>query len=83
MDKPLEDIILLSIRGWVLTFPAGFYLNLPYFACCGLLMGITYYLAYVLPLHYTDCTGYTWDASDWGELFIGFILGFFVCICCI
>lgn len=83
MNEPLKDVLCLTLRGWVLTFPAGRYLELHDFASCGLLMGIIYYIPYRFPLHYTDCTGYTWDASDWGELFFGFILGLFICLNCI
>lgn len=83
MKNPIEDILCLTLRGWLLTFPAGFVTDLNLFGSSGLLMGITYYLCYKLPLRYEDQDGYVWVGSDWGELFFGFILGFFICLDCI
>lgn len=82
MEKPEHDIMCLTARGWVLTFPAGYVTELNLFGSSGLLMGIVYYTCYHLPLHHRQKDGYVWVGSDWGELFFGVILGFFICLNC-
>lgn len=82
MVNPAYDILCLTARGWVLTFPAGYVCDLNLFAPCGLLMGVVYYLSYHLPFVHQDPDGYVWIGSDWGELFFGILLGTFICINC-
>jgi len=78
MKNPLRDSIILTLRGLLLTFSAGFIIGFYAFAFSGLLMGIVYFISYHLPLHYKQRDGYEWNGSDWGELFFGGILGLFM-----
>jgi len=78
MKNPKVDIPHLSLRGLILTFPAGFLLGLWPFAFCGILMGTTYYYTWKYAPYYKDCSGYVWSGSDWGELIFGVILGSFL-----
>lgn len=80
MKNPLTDIPLLSLRGLVVTFPAGFFLASPTYSYCGLSMGIIYFLTWRYPPYYKDCTGYVWNGSDWGEFVFGALLGYFILI---
>lgn len=80
MTNPVNDIYCLTLRGLVLTAPAGFISGLYLFGFSGAFMGITYWIAYQLPLHYQQKCGYKWCGSDWGELFFGGVLGLFVCL---
>jgi len=78
MENPIKDTLMLTIRGLILTFPAGFFIGFYKFALSGLLMGVIYLISYHLPLHYRQRDGYVWDGSDWGELFFGANLGLFI-----
>lgn len=78
MLKPLRDIICLTIRGFILTFPAGYYLDILPFAICGLGMGLIYYLSWHIHPSHTDPNGYVWNGSDWGEIYFGVWLGLFI-----
>lgn len=78
MNNQLRDTFMLTIRGVILTFPAGGLIGLIPFAFSGLLMGIIYLISHHLPLHYKQRDGYEWNGSDWGELFFGTSLGLFI-----
>lgn len=78
MLKPIRDITLLSLRGLLITFPAGLMLGYRHFAFCGLLMGIIYFISWKVKLHHVDPNGYEWNGSDWGELFFGYNLGLWI-----
>lgn len=78
MENPERDIPILTLRGLLLTTPAGFVCELYLFGFSGALMGIIYWISYQLPFHYRQKDGYEWVGSDWGELIFGGVLGFFV-----
>jgi len=75
MKKPARDVILLTLRGLVLTAPGGYVAHLYIFGFTGALMGIAYYIAYKVPWDFEEENGYVWNGSDWGELIFGGILG--------
>lgn len=75
MQKPWRDITMLTLRGLVLSAPAGYIAHLYIFGFSGALMGITYYLAYQVNWDFEQEDGYKWNGSDWGELLFGGVLG--------
>lgn len=78
MKTPLVDIYVMSLRGLIITLPAGLSCGLYKFAFCGIFMGFFYYIPILLPLSHKDVDGYLWTSVDWGDFFFGILLGFFV-----
>ncbi len=78
MSNPLRDIPCLTLRGMLLTLPAGYFMDIMPFALCGASMGIVYYTSWHIHPYHKDPNGYVWNGSDWGEVYFGIILGAFL-----
>jgi hypothetical protein len=78
MQNPFVDIPCLSLRGLLLTFPAGYYIEQLPFALSGLSMGLAYFITWHIHPKHIDPNGYEWNGSDWGELFFGMTISAFL-----
>lgn len=78
MMNPLKYTLILTVRGLLLTVPAGFVCDLYWYAASGSLMGLVYCFSYKLHLKYKQVDSYEWICPDWGELLFWGILGLFI-----
>jgi len=77
MLNPKDDILILALRGLVLTAPAGYFCGLYWFGFSGALMGLCYWLGSLVKFQYRE-NGYTWVGSDWGEVIFGGVISLFL-----